>query len=293
MAKTARHRKNTSKKQKMYKMKGCSHLARKTEKCPLCGKKGGSPDMPLAYTGQMVPSVPNPYLAYTRQMGGVKHMGQMGGVKQMGYMGGVKQMGQMGYMGGVKQMGGNKFAYNNTQGILAVNKLPVGSNLNASFQRGGGVIGGPGGIPGYQPAAFYPDGTVGNSWTPATGGLPGVDGVSSNRNFLSLNTYPNDPQTQNIIDERTVYNYGLKGGRSREARGGKYRTKSKKARRGGALLGLNQMIPTDILNPLRSTSYNLQGSLAAMQGRTQPPSPLPENSQLLGTPTYNSLSMFR
>lgn len=257
MAKTTRHRKNTSKKQKMYKMKGCSHLARKTEKCPLCGKKGGSPDMPLAYTGQVVPSVPNPYLAYTRHMGG------------------------------------NKFPYNKTQGILAVNKLPVGANLNASFQRGGGVIGGPAGIPGYQPAAFYPDGTVGNSWTPALGGLPGVDGVSSNRNFLSLNTYPNDPQTQNIIDERTVYNYGLKGGRSRQARGGKYRTKSKKVRRGGTLLGLNQMIPTDILNPLRSTSYNLQGSLAAVQGRSQPPNPLPENSQLLGTPTYNSLSMFR
>jgi len=268
MAKTARHRKNTSKKQKMYKMKGCSHLARKSGVCPVCGKMGGSPDAPLAYTGQAIPTVPNPFLAYTGQNGGVRRRG--------------------GFKNGHR--GGNKFPYNNTHGILAVNKLPTGANLNASFQRGGGVVGGPGGIPGYSPAAFYPDGTVGNSWTPAVGGWPGVDGVSSNRNFLSLNTYPNDPQTQNILQERTVSNYGLKGGRSRRRRGGR---KSRKTRRGGALLGLNQMLPADILNPLRSTSYNLQGSVAAIQGRTQPPNPLPENSQLLGTPSYNSLSMFR
>ena len=265
MAKTMRYRKKSSKKQKMYKMKGCSHLAGKSSKlrCPVCGMKmkGGSPDAPLAYTGHAVNKVANPFLAYT------------------------------GHKGGARQMGGNKFPYNNTHGILAVNKLPTGANLNASFQRGGGVVAGPAGISGYQPAAFYPDGTVGNSWTPAVSGWPGVDGISSDRNFLSLNTYPNDPQTQNILSERTTSNYGLKGGRSRRGRrGGK---KSRKAKRGGTLLSLNQMLPSDILNPLRSASYSVQGSVAAIQGRTQPPDPLPQNSQLVGSPSYNSLAMFR
>jgi hypothetical protein len=271
MAKSMRYRKKTSKNQKVYKMKGCSHLAGKLHKsrCPLCGKKGGSVDVPLAYTGQAVPTARNPFLAY---------MGQHGGIK---------------------------LPYNDTNGVLAViptshhhhnvppHKLPHNANLNASFQKGGGVVGGPGGMSQYQPADYYANGTVGNTWSPSLGGWPGVDGVSSNRNFLSLNTYPNDPQTQNIINERSISNLGLFGGRrrSRSRRGG--RSNKTKRRRGGGLLSLNSMLPSDILNPLRSASYSVQGSVAALQGRVQPPNPLPENSQLIATPDYNSLAVFQ
>jgi len=53
--------KNISRKQKIYRMKGCS----KTRKNYL----GGSPDVPLAYTGEKVFSVPNPVLAYTGKGG--------------------------------------------------------------------------------------------------------------------------------------------------------------------------------------------------------------------------------
>jgi hypothetical protein len=223
--KRLRHGRKTSKKQNMYKMRGCS-----LGKCPLCGK-GGSADAPLAYTGHRVASVPDPHLAYTGRRGGAR--------------------------------------------------LPVGANLHSSFQAGGSSIGGPGGMNQYQPAAFYPNGTVGNNWTPSVSGWPGVDGISSNRNFLSLNTYPNDPQTQNTLSERTVSNFGLKGGRRH------HRTKK---RRGG---GLNSYVPSDIINPLRLMSNSVQNSVATLQGRTLAPNPLPENSQLVGTPSYNAVAMFR
>jgi hypothetical protein len=51
-------KKTYSKHQKVYKMKGCSTKTRKNY-------LGGSADINLAYPGNNVPTVPNPYLAYT------------------------------------------------------------------------------------------------------------------------------------------------------------------------------------------------------------------------------------
>jgi hypothetical protein len=53
--------KKSSRKQKIYRMKGCS----KTRKNYL----GGSTDTPLAYTGKPVFSLPNPALDYTGKGG--------------------------------------------------------------------------------------------------------------------------------------------------------------------------------------------------------------------------------
>ena len=205
-----RSTRNRSKRRSRY--GGKRRKGGKTHRRHLARRRGGSADVPLAYTGNRVTASPNPYLAYTGK-------------------------------GGAKPT------------------IPVGANLHSSFQAGGGSDF-------YQPAAFYPNGTVGNSWTPSVGGWPGVDGISSDRNFLALNTYPNDPQTQNVLDTRTVSNYGLKGGKRR-----------RRTRRGGAL---NDLIPSDLINPVRVMSNSLQNTVASLQGRTLAPNPLPENAQLRG-----------
>jgi len=42
----------------------------------------------------------------------------------------------------------------------------------------------------------YPNGLLGNAWTPSISGWPGVDGISMNRNHLGYNTYTNDVSRQ-------------------------------------------------------------------------------------------------
>ena len=60
--KVASRKKTSSKRQKVYKMKGCSTKSRKNY-------LGGSADINLAYPGKNVPTVPNPFLAYTGKGG--------------------------------------------------------------------------------------------------------------------------------------------------------------------------------------------------------------------------------
>ena len=60
--KVASRKKTSSKRQKVYKMKGCSTKSRKNY-------LGGSADINLAYPGNNVPTVPNPFLAYTGKGG--------------------------------------------------------------------------------------------------------------------------------------------------------------------------------------------------------------------------------
>ena len=57
-------KKSSRKHQKVYRMKGCSKKTRKN----YLGL-GGSADINLAYTGNKVPTVPNPFLAYTGKGG--------------------------------------------------------------------------------------------------------------------------------------------------------------------------------------------------------------------------------
>ena len=60
--KVASRKKTSSKRQKVYKMKGCSTKSRKNY-------LGGSADINLAYPGNNVHTVPNPFLAYTGKGG--------------------------------------------------------------------------------------------------------------------------------------------------------------------------------------------------------------------------------
>ena len=48
----------------------------------------------------------------------------------------------------------------------------------------------------YKPAAPIPGPFVGQPWTPAISGWPGVDGVGANRNYIADNLYPTDISRQ-------------------------------------------------------------------------------------------------
>jgi hypothetical protein len=58
------------------------------------------------------------------------------------------------------------------------------------ISRGGGF---------YKPPPPMPGPFVGENWGPLVKQWPGVDGISANRNYLDLNLYKNDPQTMMLI----------------------------------------------------------------------------------------------
>lgn len=97
----------------------------------------------------------------------------------------------------------------------------------------------------YKPASPIPGPFVGQPWTPMVPTWPGVDGVSSNRNYLEQNMYKNDPQTM------------------------------MKLQSGGGI------IPQDLVNFGRSLGYTAETAYDALNGYNGPPNPLPFKDQLV------------
>jgi hypothetical protein len=97
----------------------------------------------------------------------------------------------------------------------------------------------------YKPAAPIPGPFIGQPWTPLVPTWPGVDGVSSNRNYLEQNMYKNDPQTM------------------------------MKLQSGGGI------IPQDLVNLGRNLVFNAESVYNALNGYEGPPNPLPYKDQLL------------
>jgi len=116
----------------------------------------------------------------------------------------------------------------------------------------------------------YPNGLVGSSWTPASSGWPGVDGISGNNNYLELNKYPTDPQT-------AMVNVGAQ----RPFTGGK-KTKQK----GG---DLSNFLTQDLLNLGRQFQYGVGTAYNAMSGYASPVNPLPWKGQLANTSGLSSI----
>ena len=107
----------------------------------------------------------------------------------------------------------------------------------------------------YKPAAPIPGPFVGQAWTPQVSGWPGVNGISSDRNYLADNLYPVDPQTMMQLD------------------GGKRRVRGSRKSRGGGL------IPQDLVNLGRNISFNIGSAYNAINGYTAPVNPLPYMDQ--------------
>jgi hypothetical protein len=190
----AKSKRSSRRKQKVYNMKGCS----KTRKY-----LGGSPDAPLAYTGKPIPSVPNPFFAYTGKGGsrcGLTNPSTIPintnainpAMPNTGppitpntiYNNASPQKGGCGC--GMPMTGGRKQTGGFMHGGVRHRNACKCSQCKKRIMKGGNA-----GIP-------YPNGLVGSSWTPSSSGWPGVDGIVGDRNYYVNNTYDNDISRQMV-----------------------------------------------------------------------------------------------
>jgi hypothetical protein len=266
-------RRKSQKRQKLYKMKGCSKKSRKNH-------LGGSN---LAYPTNNIKTVPNPFLAYTGKGG-----------SSCG-----------------NSISANNLAPVNTNGANPANPstgpLPGGFNfLNSQSKTGGGCgcglqMGGgcgmgtcpymtqnggahrmgcrcstckktqKGGMMGNNGA--YPDGLVGSPWTPKESGWPGVDGISGDRNYLGYNTYePNDVSRQ-MINTQAQPPFSV-GGRRKTRKG-------RKGLKGGAF---SNFLGQDLVNLGRQIQYGVGSAYNGLAGYSSPVNPLPWKGQLPNQP---------
>lgn len=122
----------------------------------------------------------------------------------------------------------------------------------------GGQAGGGGNF--YNPPAPIPGPFEGKPWTPSISGWPGVNGISSDNNYLAQNLYNHgDPQTM----------MKLGGSKRRKNLRKKHRTV-----RGGGL------VPQDLVNLGRDMSFNFKSAYNALNGYGAPTNPLPYKDQI-------------
>jgi hypothetical protein len=268
------NKKSSKRRQKMYKMKGCSKKNRKNY-------LGGSPDAPLAYTGKQVQTQTNPFLAYTGNGGSTLQNANLSsninasnptipntgpvpnsniifnssstqrggscsscGMAFGGLKGGCGPSCSMGFMiGGTHHRVGCKC-----------------SNCKKHRNSGKGMNGGNPGIP-------YPDGLVGTPWTPSIGGWPGVNGIPGDSNYISPNQYTVDPQTA-MVDVGANPPF-LKGGKKRKQKGGV----------------LSNFVGQDLINLGRQFQFGLGSAYNALAGYAPPANPMPWKGQFpVGAP---------
>jgi hypothetical protein len=263
-------------KQKIYNMKGCSN----TRKNYL----GGSPDAPLAYTGQKIPTIPNPYLVPKQLLKGGASCGLSnpsilpsnlnasnpvypntgppfkpeGNIfNNAGQQNGGCGCGMPSMTGGRRKGGCGPLC---TMGFM-VGGVRHRNGCKCSKCKKKVMKGGNQGIP-------YPNGLVGSAWTPKTSGWPGVDGIDGNRNFIANNTYNNDISRQ-MVDVGANPPF-LKGG--------------KRKQRGGTL---SNFMTQDLINLGRQFQFGVGSAYNALAGYSAPVNPLPWKDQLPSKTPFN------
>jgi hypothetical protein len=255
--------------QRLYKMKGCNKKSRRKH---FFGGDSKA-DMGLAYPSNNVPTVPNPFLAYTGKGGSCLNAAAYpsSGPPAGGFNFLNPQNTQKGGCGcGITMGGGSQRKGGCGPACLAPLAMLGGKYRRAKkYKHNRTMKGGSGnnGIP-------YPNGLVGSSWTPAIGGWPGVDGISGNRNYLELNTYPTDPQTAMIAT----------GAQPPFSIGGRRR---KRRQKGGSL---SNFLGQDFINLGRQFQHGLGTAYNATAGYAAPVNPLPWKGQL---PNSANLSTVR
>jgi hypothetical protein len=244
----SKHNKSSKKKhQKFYRMKGCS---KKTRRCYLGGSNS---NFALAFPSNNIPKVSNPMLAYTGRGGG----SCSGSNLAAAYPSKGAAAGGFNFINSQPKRGGSC-------GACSLGMRGGSQNLSNN------------GIP-------YPDGLVGDKWTPAIGGWPGVDGIPGNRNFLGINTYEKDVPLQM---KSVGANPPFLGGSRRKRR--KNRSK-RRGKRGGAMTNL---IGQDFINLGRQATYGLGSAYNGFVGVKAPTNPLPWKDQLMNTPNLSSFKMY-
>jgi hypothetical protein len=264
-------RKSKSKKQNVYKMKGCSKRQTRNKRY-----LGGSADIQLAYPSNNVPTTPNTNLAYSPSTninraypaqpstGGFNFLTpQTGGQAAVAKILGGSRKHRTGCKCSRcknKNMMGGGCSSCNTAG-----PIPMDSSLK---MFGGSANVSNNGIP-------YPNGLLGDAWTPNVSGWPGIDGVSMNRNHLGYNTYSTDVSRQMAAEgANPPFSYlkgGLRGTRHRGTR------KQKRRQRGGTL---TNYLGQDLINLGSQFKFNAGSSWNALRGYPQTANPLPWKDQM-------------
>ena len=232
--------KKSKRNQKMYKMKGCSKKTRKY--------LGGSDT--LAYTGEKIPTVPNPFLAYTGK-GGLNINASDKTIPNTGPLNqglGTPFLNPVGAQRG-GMCGGTK--HRSACCCSECKKM-----------RGGVLTGGNPGIP-------YPNGLTGSPWTPSTSGWPGVDGVQGGRNYIAHNNFPTDVQRA-IISTGANQPFSVGGRKKRRQSGGT----------------TSNFLAQDLINLGRQFNYGVGSAYNALAGYAPPTNPMPWKGQLPNTPNF-------
>jgi hypothetical protein len=270
-------------KQKIYKMKGCS----KTRKHYL----GGSPDAALAYTGQPIPTVPNPFLAYTGKGGsngcGLSNTANIPvntnaanpaypntGPLARGdiFLNPINPQRGGGCGCGLPMLsgGGKRRMRKGGCGPLCSVGFMVGGvrhrpNCKCSECKKKVMKGGNAGIP-------YPNGLVGKPIELGQpGGLPGENGISGDRNYIPYNNYTNDVSRQ-MVDLGA--NPPFLGG---------------KKQKGGTL---SNFLSQDLINLGRQFQYGLGTAYNALAGYQAPVNPMPWKDQFPNKHVLNTRNIF-
>jgi hypothetical protein len=252
--KSSKRQKHT-KKQKVYRMKGCSSSCKiksHNHKKYLGGYSA------LAYPSSDVPKTPNPFLAYT---GGVPNIDAKNSIYPSSgpAPNGFNFLNPQNFLhGGNKQKGG-----------CGCNLQQSGGQKNDLVMKGGACYSGNGGIP-------YPNGLLGKSWTPNPAGWPGVDGIAMNRNHLGYNTYSPVDISRQMVD---VFPnpFKLIGGRKNKKLNKKSKYSKTKKIRGGAM---SNLLGQDLVNLGRQVQYGLGSAYNTVLGYPSPVNPMPWKDQL-------------
>jgi hypothetical protein len=292
--------KKYSRKQKIYRMEGCSN----TRKNYL----GGSPS--LAYTGQTVLSRPNPMMAYTggRSLDNRSNTNpaypNTGPVSGGNHIFNSPQKGGCGcaapLMGGNKEnkggspelfippfmvggcgcaaplMGGNKEQKAGSP-VVFVPAFMVGGEKkhrigcrSSKCKSQNKMKGGNKGIP-------YPDGLVGSAWTPSITTWPGVNGIPGDSNYYPLNTYQNDISRQMVNVGANPPFLNLKGGKGK----GKGKGRGTRKQKGG-------FAGQDLINLGRQFQFGIGSAYNALAGYSSPVNPMPWKDQIPSKTHLNS-----
>jgi hypothetical protein len=279
-----RKTKTYKKHQKFYKMKGCS---KKTRKKYLGGSRSiSSGDINLAYPSTNVPSVPNPFLAYTGKGGACNDsltpslnipLNVGGQDKTMPSTGplqrdlGIDFLNPQGSQhGGGCGCGGTIFGGSKKGKRGGCGPMCLAPLLMLGGKYGGKQSGG-------NPGISYPNGRAGDAWSSNPSHWPGVDGIQGGRNYLALNTYNNDISRQ--MKDVGAQPPFLGGGR----RSRKYRNKKQK---GGAL---SNFMGQDLINLGRQFQFGVGSAYNAVAGYAAPVNPLPWKGQLPNISNLNTV----
>jgi hypothetical protein len=202
-------------------MKGCSSTR----------KKRGGGDY-LAYPNNNISRSSNPFLAYKSKGGGSScnsdgnsNLAYPMGSSNNNISKAYPNPGSSPSFSGLNlNSTGLRGGGNNGCSACSLNKINTQNSSNSS-QYGGSCGGGCGcNLFKGGRGASYPDGLVGNSWTPKASGWPGVDGVDGNRNYYNNNTY--EPVDISRQMRATVASKPFWGGRRKTSKKGGYIGKS-------------------------------------------------------------------